>query len=213
MPASALITAAIEFSINQLLSFDPDSKPRLAALNGKQLTVFVDVLPWALTLAFSRKVDVLVETRSYESCVANLSPAQCCIQTRLEALNELTQPAKLTGLIQQGKLSVEGDLSIAQHVSALFQQLDIDWEEQLAAYTGDVFANQAFATINHFKSSVTQWLSRAQDTVGNAIVEEKNLAAHRLAVVHFSDEVDALRDDVERAEARIRRLEEQYKQS
>jgi len=46
---------------------------------------------------------------------------------------------------------------------------------------------------------------------GNAVVEEKQLAAHKLAVMHFSDEVNALRDRAESADARLRRLEEKFK--
>ena len=46
---------------------------------------------------------------------------------------------------------------------------------------------------------------------GNAVVEEKQLAAHKLAVMHFSDEVNALRDRTESADARLRRLEEKFK--
>jgi ubiquinone biosynthesis protein UbiJ len=46
---------------------------------------------------------------------------------------------------------------------------------------------------------------------GNALVEEKKLAAHKLAVMHLSDEVSALRDSTERLDARLRDLEERLK--
>ena len=43
--------------------------------------------------------------------------------------------------------------------------------------------------------------------LSNAITEEKDIAVGKLAVMHFNDEVDALRDDVQRFEARLRLLE------
>ncbi|MCP3865371.1 MAG: hypothetical protein GY923_06105, partial [Aestuariibacter sp.] len=41
----------------------------------------------------------------------------------------------------------------------------------------------------------------------SALTDEKQLAAHKLAVLHFSDEVSRLRDDAERLESRLSRLE------
>lgn len=54
-------------------------------------------------------------------------------------------------------------------------------------------------------------LANMSDVFGNALVEEKKLAAHKLAVMHFSDEVSALRDSTERLDARLRDLEERLK--
>ncbi|MEW9798824.1 ubiquinone biosynthesis accessory factor UbiJ [Alteromonas sp. CYL-A6] len=208
MPASALATSAIESALNTLLSLDPDSPARLKPLNGQRLYLYISPLPDGLCLAFSDQIDVLSVSDSASDIIAGLDKMSCCIQTDMTTLPSLTDTSALTRLIQQQKLQLDGALSIAQHTSALFQSLDIDWEEHIAAVTGDVVANQLTRTAAAVKAHALKRHAQLQKLVGNAVTEEKRLAAHRLAVMHFSDEVSQLRDDVARAEARLRRLEE-----
>ncbi|KXJ60037.1 MAG: hypothetical protein AXW14_04825 [Alteromonas sp. Nap_26] len=211
MPTSALVAATVESAINKLLSLDDESEKRLKALNGARLTAFVSPLPYGVTLSFSDSVDVLTEHGSFEDVVSQLGPRDCCIKTSLQTLPELKETSQLTRLIQQKALFLEGELNVAQQVSGLFQQLEIDVEELLASKTNDVFAHQSVktASIIHEKAKTT--LATAARLFGNAIVEEKQVAAHKLAVMHFSDEVNALRDQTDSVDARLRRLEEKLK--
>ncbi len=195
MPTSALVTATAESVLNKLLSLDEDSEVRLKALAGARLTAFISPLPYGITLSFSDRIDVLSEQGSFEDAVASLGPKDCCIKTSLQTLPELKETSQLTRLIQQKALFLEGELNVAQQVSALFQQLDIDIEKTVKTV--------------HEKSMSA--LASMAKVFGNAVVEEKQLAAHKLAVMHFSDEVNALRDRAESADARLRRLEEKFK--
>lgn len=213
MPASALANSAIETALNKLLSLDPDSKHRLKPLSGQRLYLFVDPLPTGFCLAFSSQVDLLTITSPADEIRKELDDKACCIQTDIATLPSLTKTSELTRLIQQKKLHLDGSLSVAQQVSALFQSLDIDAEELLAAYTGDVMANQLFRVAGALKDKMVSGHQQFQAVVANALVEEKHVAAHRLAVMHFSDEVGQLRDDVARAEARIKQLEVKLGQS
>ncbi|BFT31621.1 hypothetical protein D210916BOD24_27970 [Alteromonas sp. D210916BOD_24] len=211
MPASALMAATLEAAINKLLSLDDASDARLKGLRGSRLTAFVSPLTYGITLAFSDKVDVLIEHQNFEQVVASLGAKDCCIKTSLQTLPELKETSQLTRLIQQKALFLEGELSIAQQVSGLFQQLDIDIEELLAQKTNDVIAHQAVSAMKTVHGRSTSALSTLGRVVGNTIVEEKPLAAHKLAVMHFSDEVNTLRDRAESVDVRLRRLEEQLK--
>lgn len=211
MPTTALVAATVESAINKLLSLDDESDKRLKALNGARLTAFVSPLPYGLTLSFSDRVDVLTEHGSFEDVVSQLGSRDCCIKTSLQTLPDLKETSQLTRLIQQKALFLEGELNIAQQVSGLFQQLDIDVEELLATRTNDVFAHQSVKTASIIHEKAKTALASAARVFGNAIVEEKQLAAHKLAVMHFSDEVSALRDHTDSVDARLRRLEEKLK--
>lgn len=208
MPTSALVSAAAETVINKLLALDEESKGRLKALEGARLTAFLSPLPYGITLSFSDRVDVLTEQGTYEETVTTLGRKDCCIKTSLQTLPELKETSQLTRLIQQKALFLEGELNVAQKVSQLFQQLDIDVEELLSQKTNDVVAHQTvkFAKRVHHKSLLA--FSSLARVVGNAVVEEKKLAAHKLAVMHFSDEVNTLRDRSDSVVVRLRRLEE-----
>lgn len=211
MPTSALVAATAESIINKLLSLDETSQKRLKSLNGARLSAFISPLPYGITLSFSERVDVLTEQGSFDDAVAALGPKDCCIKTSLQTLPELKETSQLTRLIQQKALFLEGELNVAQQVSALFQQLDIDVEELLAQKTNDVVAHQTVKTAKAVYEKALSALSSVASVLGNAVVEEKQLAAHKLAVMHYSDEVNALRDRTESADARLRRLEEKLK--
>ncbi len=207
MPASAFVTAAMEAAVNQLIQLDPDTPQRLKPLAGSRLYLFISPLPQGLCLVFSDRIDVLAVDEAAQEVVHTLPADACCIQTDIDTLPRLTNTSELTRLIQQKKLQLDGELGVAQKVSGLFQSLDIDWEDHLARYTNDVVAHEAGSLVRRVAASAAKRIAHAQAALGNAVVEEKRLAAHRLAVVHFSDEVADLRDDVARAEARLERLE------
>ncbi|MAI39578.1 SCP2 sterol-binding domain-containing protein [Alteromonas sp.] len=211
MPASALFAATLESSINKLLALDSDSKARLNALDGSRMTAFSSPIPFGITLVFSDKVDVLIEHGDFEEVKAQLGAKDCCIKTSLDTLPALKETSQLTRLIQQQALFLEGELNVAQQVSSLFKDLDIDVEELIAIRTNDVFAHQSMKTVKAFHEKSMSMLANMSDVFGNALVEEKKLAAHKLAVMHFSDEVSALRDSTERLDARLRDLEERLK--
>ena len=211
MPASALFAATLESSINKLLALDSDSKARLNALDGSRMTAFLSPIPFGITLVFSDKVDVLIEHGDFEEVKAQLGANDCCIKTSLDTLPALKETSQLTRLIQQQALFLEGELNVAQQVSSLFKDLDIDVEELIAIRTNDVFAHQSMKTVKAFHEKSMSMLANMSDVFGNALVEEKKLAAHKLAVMHLSDEVSALRDSTERLDARLRDLEERLK--
>ncbi|WOI38025.1 SCP2 sterol-binding domain-containing protein [Alteromonas sp. CI.11.F.A3] len=208
MPASALVSAVIETAANKILALDSDSEARMASLKGARLIAYVDPLPFAIVLVFSEQVDVLTLHEPFQDTVATLNHKDCCIKTSLDTLPELKHTNQLTRLIQQNKLQVEGELAVAQQVSGLFQQLDIDVEELLAGKTNDVVAHQAMQWLSAFKRKATGALSEFNKVASNALIEEKQIAAPKLAVLHFSDEVNALRDDVARLDARLLQLEQ-----
>lgn len=207
MPASALMTAGIETALNRLLALDPDSQSRLKPLVGCRLFLFVKPFPFGLCLAFSEQIDVLYVAREASEIVRDLDKSMCCIQSDVSTLTRLSDTSELTQLIQSKKLNLDGSLHVAQHASELFKALHIDWEEILSQYTGDVAANQLVSGVKKGAAKVNEHVVKLREIFANALVEEKQLAAHKLAVMHFSDEVSALRDDVARFEARLRQFE------
>lgn len=209
MPASALFTATAEAAVNRILTLDEDSVGRLAALEGQRLVLFLDELPAGLTLIFSKRVDIHTEPRSHPEVVADIDTNTCCIRTSVSVLPKLTQTSQLTQLIRQQALDLDGELSIAQKVAALFGQLDIDPEEWLSDYIGDIAAHQAFSSAEKFKQSLLQALERTRAGITNTITEEKPIGVGKLAMLHFSDEVSILRDDIQRFEARLNALDKE----
>ena len=207
MPPAQLLNAAVEKVINQLLKLDPDSQQRLRPLAGKQLKVSIKEFPWPLLFAFSKQVDLL---SAGQSDGQGFEP-DCAISLSISNLQTLQDSSQLSQLIQQNKLQLEGDIHVAQHFSALVKELNIDWEELLSNYVGDVLAHQSFSAAKTLFNQANATLQQFSSMFAEAAIEEKGLAAHPLAVAHYCKDVNELRSATERLTARLAQLEQSSK--
>lgn len=203
MPAAQLATAAIELALAQVTKLSPKSEVHLMPLRGKQLQVTLDELPWPLRFHFSEQIDVLAVSEQDMS----LSKADCSLELSLSTLKKLQDTSQITSLIQQKALVLEGDIQVAQQFSEWVKSLDIDIEELLSRYTGDVVAHTAIRGLKDVGAKLRRHGEAIKDMLRDAALEEKPVAAHPFALEKFSRDVEALRSDAARLEARMANLE------
>lgn len=204
MPAAQLISASIERIINHLLKLDPDSVNALQAIKNKQLTVKIREFPWPLTFVFSERVDVLIAEQPQDIALGN---ADCYIELSLNTIEALKDTSQITKLIQSNDLKLEGDLKVAQGFGDLLKNIEIDWEDQLSKYTGDVAAHSIFEAGRSALVEVSRHTEKLITMLGEGALEEKQLAAHRVMVDDFCEQVNGLRSATARLEARLKQLE------
>lgn len=220
MPALQLLTAGMEAAINGVLrshrkkqqrkNQQPNTQPSLEKLTNKRLTLFLDVLNTGITLAFSEKVVVIAGPATFEEAKNAIDADTCVIQTKVGALSALSDTSQITRLIQQGDLNLVGDLSIAQSASELFASNNIDFEEVLASYTSDVFAHSVFGLVKKFHSKVVKTADALAWQAAELVTEERPIAARKQGVTGLGMQISALRDDVDRLEAKISLAEHQF---
>ncbi|GAC32966.1 ubiquinone biosynthesis accessory factor UbiJ [Paraglaciecola polaris] len=205
MLVGQLLSAGIELALNQLLQLDPDCQGRLKKLSGKQLQVSVNELPWSLLFTFSGQIDVSALERNEEQAAME-SSADCHITLGLGTLSDLKDSSKISQLIQQGKLDLAGDINVAQGFSNLMKELDIDWEEQLSKYTGDVVAHQTFSSVKSFFTSAQQEIDKLAAQFSTHLTQPEAVAVKPVEVDDFCEQVNVLRSASDRLEARIDQL-------
>lgn len=194
---SSAFAAVLETGLNQLLSFDPKSRERSKNLHGKVIKLELQGIP-AIWLCFSmQQVDILT---SYEH------PAHAAIHLKWQGLQVLRQPEKLSQFIRQEQLDLQGDPALFHTFSHLFSELDIDWEEQLAAYTGDVVAHSLFRGMTRIHQTAMRQCQLSVQDLREAITEEWLLAPGSLEVVSFCDDVAILESDSEQLLQRAEQL-------
>ena len=114
------------------------------------------------------------------------------------------------GRLRSGKVRIEGDAEITQAFRELLEHTRPDFEEELARIVGDVAARRA----TNFARGLFDFGRRATDSLVTSaaeyLQEEGRDVPVRLEVEEFLREVDRLRDDVERLEARIARLSRRH---
>ena len=133
-------------------------------------------------------------------------PADASLSGTPIALLALAGP-KAEGALRQGGVRIEGDAEVAQKFRDLLEQAQPDFEEELARVLGDVAARR----VANVARGVLDWGRKAAGSLTGSVVEylqeEGRDLPTRVEVDEFLDGVDRLRDDTDRFEAKLSRLE------
>ncbi len=190
-----LITSTLEVAVNKLSSLDPTFNHRLSPLVGRRLKVEIAELKVPLTFVVAeQKIHILS---------AKGEANHCAIKTSLSALKTLQDPNQITQLIKQGQLELTGDLQLAQQVSELVKQTDIDWEEHLSDYIGDGLAHKVTTRFKHFGGLLAQKNQDFSDIVSEFAQDEAKLSPHPQEMRQFSERVNQTRAKVDKLAAKI----------
>ncbi|WP_029684823.1 ubiquinone biosynthesis protein UbiJ [Tatumella saanichensis] len=199
MTAMPLLTAAAESVLNRVLYQDRGLKAARLRLKGKVLTLRFSELPRPLVLVFSeQQLDVLSEWQGDSDCTVSLA---------FPVLAELRDRQKLTELIKQERLDVQGDLQVIQQFSALTDLAELDPAEYLAPWVGDVAAQGIFRAVKRAFSFVRNDISGKQQQIGEFITQEWRVAPGALEIAWFCEETTALDLQLNALEARLAQRE------
>jgi ubiquinone biosynthesis accessory factor UbiJ len=207
MPAAQFLSSALEQLLNKLLKLDPDSAPKLKKLYGRNLQVRVRELPWPLIFHFSDEISLGIVLPQEN----NTERPDCLIELNLDTLPLLQDSSQLSSLIQQQKLILVGDIYVAQSFSNLIKELDIDWEEQLAKYTGDVVAHQTFSSVKSALADGKDFLEQSREIWRERLTKDGAVGINQATLDLFSQDVVQVRSATDRLAARLAILEKAHK--
>lgn len=109
--------------------------------------------------------------------------------------------------IRDGSLELTGDAEVAQAFQKLLGYAKPDLEEELSGVIGDAAAHR----LGEVARSLGNWGREARLTLSRNVTEylqeERRDVPSRYEVEMFTNDLDVLRDNVERLEARLYRLE------
>ena len=215
MPLKQFISGVAEFSANEVLQLDSEYQTYLQPLSGKSLALTLLPIEQTIQLQFTdSRIDILLPNNRADDVGSEIGSeigsevdSDCHLTIQLSALSQLRDTNQLTTLIKQDKLDIKGDLSVAQHLSALVNGLDLDLTEILTNKIGDVPAHSIMGTASAVVNYVKYVKQHFDITLGEALIEEKQLVASPLALANFSDEVTDTRYWCDRLAARLAILE------
>lgn len=193
-----LPAAALEAALNACLRLDPETLTRIGALEGR--CVELDLVGLPVTLYLLPGPDGMQVLTRFEG-----EPDTRLRGTPL-ALLRMSASREASRALFGGEVEFGGDVELGQRFKAILDGMEIDWEELLSRLTGDVLAHQ----LGNLARGLARWGSSSMDALssdlGEYLQEERRLLPHPNAVRDYLDEVDKLRSDVDRLEARVRRL-------
>ena len=109
--------------------------------------------------------------------------------------------------VRKTGVKIHGDTAVAQGFQQLLALLKPDWEEELSRLVGDTVAHRIGEAARQFMGWSKDVGSRMTEDFAEFFTEESRDLPAKAETEAFYDDVDKLRDDVARAEARLRQYE------
>lgn len=194
------LTEALESSINLAMQQDENSLKKLSHLQGKVICFQFSELELALYL--------LPHQQGMQILYLYDQPADTTLEGSPLAFMNMSLGDSTQSLFS-GEVRITGDIELGQQFKRIIDQLDLDWEEWLSRYSGDLIAHK---TGNIFKN-LNSWGIDALNTFKlnsrEYLQDEGLLTPFSAELSEFTAEISHLRNQSARLEARISRLQKQ----
>ncbi len=194
-PTEALLASALNGAFGRLLEFDLRAAARLERMEGMVLGVRID----GPDLAFRLRVN----DRRLEAVPGAGEDAGATVAATPGAFLALAASGGRTNV---GQFAIQGDADTARRFQEFFGALNPDWEEALTRVFGDVIGFQASRAVRGGLAWMRQAGISLAENVSEYLREESRQLVTRPELEEFLDQVDELRDDLARLEARVKRL-------
>ncbi|HDS1734747.1 MULTISPECIES: SCP2 sterol-binding domain-containing protein [Pseudomonas] len=192
------LLASVEHGLNRVLRMDSTALPRLAALEGK--VIAIDCVQPALQLYLLPDEDGLMLAAHWEGSV------DCTLRAPAGSLVQLAFAKDKSAVLHSPQVELHGDSAVLLDLVGVLQDLQLDWEYELSRWLGPVPTALLAGHLRLRARWTRQGLARFSQNLSEYLAEEsRTLVGRREAEAAFS-QLDTVKVDIERLEARIRRL-------
>jgi len=189
----------LETIFNRYLALDPEMSSLLGELEGKCLGF--DLTDPAIRLycrPHEKSVSLSLDCEQQPDCVIKGSLLNLLKMLRSE------DPAQS---LSSGEIEIVGNSRVAQDFSDILKNIEIDWEDLISKVTGDFAAHRIGNITRQAKGWFEETLEALRLDLGDYLREESGILPTATEIGFFMRGVDEFRNDVDRLEARIKRLE------
>lgn len=197
-----LLLAGCERTLNALLARDPAAPARLAQLAGRRLLVRLEQPNLELIIHYHHAGLDLLRGEDIDE-----ADVDAVVELTPETLSEWVSGASVERLMFDGKLAVRGHIHLLEATRQLLFDLDIDWENELARWLGDLPAHSLAEGLRR----TARWGMRAKNElfqdVSEYVFEEARLLPGRQQRRVLREHLTELEVATDRLEARFNRLQ------
>lgn len=199
MPPSPSLLAPFAALMNRAITGSTPARRLCDRLEGRSFAVVVTGGPQPLRLLLRVAAGTLL-------LGGDDTPADATVTGTPLALLAMVAP-KANLAIRGTGIRIEGDAETAQAFRELLSHTHPDLEAEAARYLGDAPAHHALRLARNVAQFGKHVVSSFAANSAEYLTEESGQLPPRAQVEVFMDEVDRLREAVDRAEARVRLLE------
>lgn len=197
---SSTLTLILDTALNRWLQLDPYAPQTLRRLQDNVICLHITGLEFSLY--FFPSENGIYSMTDYEGEVdAKLSTPPATL------LKLATAEDGGKVILESDAVTLQGSIGILESFMALISGANIDWEELLSKVVGDIVANQVGESLRQTKGWLDESRTAMQMNMGEYLQEESRLTPADAEVSYYLDQVDQLRADTERLDARIQRLD------
>lgn len=191
---------ALEAALNRALALDPETRDSLGALDGRRVALTLESPPLALQVRVEGQRLVVGPPETHDAPDLSVRSTLGGLVAQLPMFRRDDAPPV-------GRMNIAGDADLARRLQRLAERFDPDWQQPFARVFGDVLGVQIAkglaAALKQARISGRNFAESAAEYV----TEESRDVVPRAELDAFHDDVDVLRDDVERIAVRIARLQ------
>ena len=184
--------------INRYLSLDPEMAQKISAFEGRVIAIEllgIDKVFYLFPQAGSEDVCIKV-SESYDGEPDTL------LKGTPAALFKMGMTSDVATMMLKGEVEIIGDVRLGREFKSLLSEMDIDWEENLADWIGDTAAHQVTQTGKRFVSWANKTKQSILSDISEYLQEESRDVVASAELEAFYEDVDNLRNDVDRLQAR-----------
>ncbi|WP_397608239.1 SCP2 domain-containing protein [Silanimonas sp.] len=187
----------LETALNRALSLDPETRAALARLDGQRLQLHIESPPLAMELR--------VDGEALRVGPAQGEEPDLSVRAGIGALLGQLPFLKSSGATPVGKVRISGDAELARQLQRLAEGFDPDWEQPFADALGPVIGPQVAKAVRAGLREARVQGGAFAKAGADYLTEESRDLVPKAEQQAFFDDVDALRDRVERLAARVAR--------
>jgi len=188
----------LEAMINRYLSLDPEVTEKLSELEGRVIAVEITGVNKTLYfLPHQSGMDVVEEYDAGADATLKGSPV---------ALLKMTMSKDVAPLMLKGEVEIEGDVRLGRSFKKILSEIDVDWEEYMARIIGDAPAHH----LANLTKKIISWGRQSSNDVAldisEYLQEESRDVVSKPELEKFYQDVDTLRNQLDRFQARLNAL-------
>ena len=185
----------LESVINRYLALDPEMLGKLAEFSGKVIKLEMTGINKTLYMLPNESgIQVLAEYDGDADTVLRGTPI---------SLFKMGLVSNAANLLLKGEIEISGDTRLGHQFKNVFSQMDIDWSEPLAGLVGDSLAYQLQQTGSKLGRWGKQSVKSVSSSFSEYLQEESRDVVTETELEIFNENVDRLRNDVDRLQAKI----------
>ena len=193
-----MIQNAIIAGINGYLKCDPERAQGLQSVNEKIIAITIK--------EFNRSTVFKVEDIILREVGEAETKPDVEIIASLKVLPDYFLGVDQNQFIKNGDLEIIGDSHVASTFHNVLKGIEIDWEDLLSKYIGDVAANQLGTAVGKAQDFVKQLGENLRLDVRDYVQDELQIAVTETEVDDFISQVNATTAQLDQLEKRVDQL-------